>query len=293
MPKEITIAVIGLGLIGGSILRSLRPNKLRLVGVSRNEETIKKAISLNLLDKGSTDINIIKNADIVFICTPINKVLSTIDEVIKIVSKNCIITDVASLKEFIIDHINNYDFPVNFIGGHPMAGTEHQGIDYALDNLFEGAKWALTPSKWAGISELEKLKEIISYTGANIIICDAQEHDKSVAQISHVPLLLGQALFDFVNSYPEINIRELSLKLAASGFRDTTRLAGTNPELAKDMLIKNKANVKKTVKELKLFLDSLCLELDSNEEEFISHIEKISSQRKLMYSKDGKNIFNS
>ena len=291
MRNEFTIAVVGIGLIGGSILKAFRPKKFHLIGVSRSEETLRKAVELNLADEISTDIDLVKSADVVFICTPISKIISTIDAVRKIVRPDCIITDVASLKGFIIDHVNDYSFPANYIGGHPMAGTEHQGIDYAVDDLFDGAKWVLTPSKWANSNDVDKLKKLLHSIGAKTIIADAHQHDKAVALISHLPLLLSETLFGFVESYPDDEIRELGLKLAASGFRDTTRLAGTNPELAKDMLIENKINIKEAANELKIYLDCLTSNLDTNKNEFVSQVEKISDKRKKMYSPEGINIY--
>lgn len=291
MPDTPTIAVIGLGLIGGSILKALRPKEFHLIGVSRSEETVKKAIKLDLANECSTNIELVQKAKVVFICTPINKTIETIDKVRKIVSPDCIITDVASLKGFIMDYVNDYDFPTNFIGGHPMAGTENTGIDYAVDNLFEGAKWVLTPSRWSGTEDIRRLEELTSLLGAKSIIADSYQHDKAVTLISHLPLLLSQSLFGMVSDYPDKNIKELALKLAASGFRDTTRLAATNPELAKDILLKNKAYIREAVNGLKDYLTELDKNLDLNENEFINPIKNLASKRKDMYSPEGKNIY--
>ncbi|EKE04616.1 MAG: arogenate dehydrogenase [uncultured bacterium] len=291
MPDNPTIAVIGLGLIGGSILKALRPKGFHLIGISRSEETVRKAINLDLADEYSTNVELVQKANVVFICTPINKTIETIDKVRKIVSPDCIITDVASLKGFIMDYVNDYDFPTNFIGGHPMAGTENTGIDYAVDNLFEGAKWVLTPSRWSGAEDIRRLEELTSLIGAKSIIADAYEHDKAVTLISHLPLLLSQSLFGMVSDYPDENIKELALKLAASGFRDTTRLAATNPELAKDILLKNKAYIREAVNGLKDYLTELDKALDLNEEEFMNLVKSLASKRKDMYSPEGKNTY--
>lgn len=291
MHKKYTIAVIGLGLIGGSILKAFSSKDFYLIGVSRSLDTVNKALNLNIVNECSTDINIVKSADIVFICAPISKIIYTIDQISKIVSQDCIVTDVASLKEFVIDHVNGYDSPLNFVGGHPMAGTEQQGIDYAAANLFNGAKWVLTPSKWSKSDSIEKLKDLINLIGGSPIIADANEHDKAAALISHTTLFISQVLFSLVNSYPEKNIKELALRLAASGFRDTTRLAGTNSELAKDMIISNKQNVIKTTYEFKNHLEIMLNNLNSNEIEFTNLIEKLAKNRRKMYSSDGKNIY--
>ncbi|MFH0702688.1 MAG: prephenate dehydrogenase/arogenate dehydrogenase family protein [bacterium] len=291
MRKEFTIAVIGLGLIGGSILKGLRYKKFHLIGISRSEETLNKAVELNLVDECSTNIDIIKEAKIVFICTPMNKIISIIDEVKKWVYPDCIITDVGGLKGFILDYVNNYHVPINFIGGHPMAGSENKGIEQSSENLFEEAKWVLTPSKWTNIEYMQELEGLIHYLGAKPIFADSYEHDKAVTLISHMPLILSQSLFGFLDSYPDENIKELALKLAASGFRDTTRLAATNPELAKDMLLKNKINIRDEIKKLKDYLIQLDENLDLEEEKFIDLIKNLAFKRKNMYSINGRNIY--
>ena len=289
--KKSKIAVIGIGLIGGSILKRLSSEDVNLIGVSRSQKTVNKSIERNIVNEASTDIKIIKDADIVFVCTPINKTIDTVKTVSEIVKESCIITDVASLKGFIIDSVNNSEKPVNFIGGHPMAGTEYNGIDAAFKELFDDAKWVLTPSKWSKDSDLQKLKEIVELLGAKPVIADPYNHDKAVSLISHMPLMLSQALFGMVKDYPDETIKELSLKLAASGFRDTTRIAGTSPELAKDMLIENRINVLNSVDELISYLSDLKQDLNNNPNQLIAKINEIVSFRREMYLENGKNIY--
>ena len=290
MTKDMTIAVIGLGLIGASILKGLRNYDYKLVGVTRSQATVEKALSCDIVDECSTEITTIKDANIVFICTPINNIVQKIDEVSKIVNHDCLISDVASIKGFIVDHVNNSAFPINFIGGHPMAGTENKGIDFAQTDLFTGAKWVLTPSKWTNEQSIKKLEELIFNLGAKAVIADPYEHDKAVGLISHLPLILSQAIFDFVYNYNDKNVRNLALQLASSGFRDTTRLASTNPELAKDMLLENKDNVRKALNDLKLYLTQFDKNLDLEQDQFKALIDTLATSRKNMYSPEGKNI---
>lgn len=285
-----TIAVIGLGLIGGSILKGLKDKGFELLGIARRKETIDQALAENIINKGSTGIELACKADLIFVCTPINKTIETINLLSSKVKPETIITDVASLKGEILDFINTIQSPVRFIGGHPMAGTENKGLDASSENLFEEAKWVLTPSKWSNQEDLIKLSSVIEKLGAKIVITDPIQHDKAVALISHMPLFLSQSLFGMVKAYPDKDISELALTLASSGFRDMTRLATTNPELSKDMLIQNKENVFMAVKELKKYLDKLEKELIEDEENFVKTIEKTASQRKEMYSSEGKNV---
>ncbi len=291
MQKQLSIAVIGLGLIGGSIVKKLQNSCHSLIGVSRSRQTIDKALDQGLISRGSTDISIVKDADVVFICTPINKTVPMVFDISKTVKPETIITDAASLKGLIMDFVNTSHTPVNFIGGHPMAGTENKGLDSSFPELFEGAKWVLTPSKWVQKESINTLKQIIEELGAEWVIANPDEHDKAVALISHMPLLLSQSLFSLVENYPDQSIRELAKQLASSGFRDMTRLAATNPELAKDMLIENKTNVIKALRELVNKASHLEKQLSENEEEFSKDCAKIAEMREIMYSPEGKNVY--
>ena len=166
-----SIAVIGLGLIGGSILKGLKNKGYNLYGIPRRQETLNKALKENIIHEGSVDIMLAGKADLIFICTPINKTIETINSLRGKVKSETIITDAASLKADIMDSANSGEF-MRFIGGHPMAGTENKGLDASCENLFEGAKWVLTPSKWSNQEDLNKISSVIEKLGAEIIIAD-------------------------------------------------------------------------------------------------------------------------
>lgn len=289
--KEIkSIAVIGLGLIGGSILKGLKNKGYELLGISRRKETIEQALDEKLINEGSTNLDLVCKADIIFVCTPINSTIDTIKLLSSKAKPEAIITDAASIKGDILDFVNASQTPVRFIGGHPMAGTENKGLESSSGNLFQDAKWVLTPSKWSDQEDLIKLSTVIKELGAKIVLADPVQHDKAVALVSHMPLFLSQTLFGMVEDYLDKDISELALALAAGGFRDMTRLAATNPELSKDMLIQNKTNVLEAVRELKKYLDKFEKELAENEENFVKISEKLAFLRKKMYSPEGKNL---
>lgn len=266
------IGIISLGLIGGSLFKCLARTQHELFAVTRNQETINKA--LKYTNNVSDNINILKDCEIVFVASPINKTLEILDKLEKVVNKNCIVLDCASVKEFVMKK----ERPYKFIGSHPMAGTQFSGFDAAFKELFEGAKWVLTP-KNATEEDINKAESIIKSTGAEIIIADAKEHDHAVALISHMPLLLAQALFNSAKD------NKLALKLASSGFRDMTRLATSNLEMAADM---RKYNDKNIAKALDMFASSLNLLKNTKDSEIFADIK---SMRSSMYSSEGKNIF--
>lgn len=215
------IGVLGLGLIGGSIFKKLRELNYDVIGISASQ-------------KGEGifgDIERLSDCNLVFVCTAMNKCLETLDRLENIMPANAVVTDVCSLKGFVC----NKKRPYKFIPSHPMAGTEHKGFKNSFPELFKGAKWVLTPV--FGNEGLELLQSIIEQLGAQTIITTPEKHDEAAALISHMPLLVAQGLFMCAEDNP------LALEMASSGFRDMTRLALSNEEMANDMFTMNSTNI--------------------------------------------------
>lgn len=221
------IGIIGLGLIGGSIFKDLIEfgYEVKAVSNSQTGENIYKSYES------------LKDCEIIFVCTPMNKTLNVLDELEKIIPEKTIVTDVCSLKEF----VSKKKRPYIFIPSHPMAGTEHKGFENSFKGLFKGAKWVIT-NNTAGV---EKLIKIIEKLGAVPVFADAAVHDEAAAIISHMPMVISQALFLAASENP------LALEIASSGFRDMTRLALSNEEMANDMITMNAENIQKAI--LKLY----------------------------------------
>ena len=272
------IAVIGLGLIGTSLLKALQGKGYELIGISRNPNTIKKALEQNLVSEASLSYDLLRNADIIFIATPINNVCETIDKIKDAVKPKAIVADLASVKGFVLDYVHNLNVRLNFIGLHPMAGNENKGFDSATDTLFEGSKWAVVPSNFAEQKSVNLMSELIVQIGAKPVFTDAKSHDKAVAMVSHLPLLLSQALFLGASD-------NLKKTLASSGFRDMTRLAMSNTEMARDMVKYNRDNIQECLVSVDYAVKNLLKNYQNTD------LEKIVTQRREMYSEDGKNKF--
>lgn len=221
------IGIIGLGLIGGSIFKDLKKLNYDVVGVSQSQsgENICK------------DYNVLKDCEMVFVCTPMNKTVEVLDKLENILPKTTLVTDVCSLKSFVCAKKR----PYKFVPSHPMAGTEHKGFENSMEGLFKGAKWVITPV----FGEDVRLVEIIEKLGAKVIITTPQKHDEAAALISHMPMLISQAIFKTAMD------NKLALDMASSGFRDMTRLAMSNEEMANDMIIMNADNIQMSI--LKLY----------------------------------------
>lgn len=271
MEKNLKIGIVGLGLIGGSILKALSKEGFELYAVSRSLDTIAKAkdYSKNV----SNSLDILSQCDIVFVCTPMNKTLKILDELETILDKSTIVTDVCSLKRF----VTLKKRPYKFIPSHPMAGTEHNGFINSFESLFIGAKWVLTPFQELSVIDTNKLVKIINILGAKEIFSTPSEHDEAVALISHMPMVISQALFKTANN------NDLALKLASSGFRDMTRLALSNEEMAQDMLNYNADNIQTSILSLYSSVGELL------KEDYKNQISEIKRYRQEMYQ-DGNNI---
>lgn len=265
------VGIVSLGLIGASILKAISNHGFDIVCVTRNPDSIEKAKKYRAM--ASDDIKTLKDCEVVFVCSPISETLKILDELEKIVQPECVVLDVASVKEF----VTGKERPYKFIGSHPMAGTAQSGFDAGFKELFESAKWVLCPSKNIEESDIEKAKTVIKQTGATTIFADPKEHDLAVALISHSPMYVSQAIFETIKN------NKLAKQLASSGFRDMTRLAMSNTQMAEDMLIYNRKNID-------FALDSLKNVCENLKEDYREKIEVIAKEREKMYSKDGKNI---
>ena len=253
------IGVIGLGLIGGSIFKSLKNMDFEVVGVSQSQqgEDIYK------------DYSILSSCEIIFVCSPMNKTLYILDEIENYLSEDTIVTDVCSLKEF----VTNKKYKFNFVPSHPMAGTEKRGFENSFPELFKGAKWAIiiNPTNDTDFKGVDKLTAIIEKMGAKVVFTTAKEHDEAVALISHMPLIISQALFLTASDNP------LAMELASSGFRDMTRLAMSNTEMANDMFLMNSKNIENSI--IKLYKSVG----DLTSKNYLSAINQIKLKREKMF----------
>lgn len=221
------ISIIGLGLIGGSIGLAIKRTspQTQITGVDVNAENIQIAIRRKAIDKGTIDLKTgVSEADIIFLATPINTMYEVVPQIIPYLKKQAIVTDVGSCKTEIINTLEKI-LPSDcyFVGGHPMAGSEQAGMANADPYLLENAVYVLTPTQNTNQHAVLVLKQLIETMGANVITMDPARHDLIVAAVSHLPHLIAVNLVNTVGEYAEQD--ELTLMLAAGGFRDTTRIA--------------------------------------------------------------------
>ncbi len=262
------ISIVGLGLIGGSWALALKKlgYPARRVGYDR-PEVLDRAIQSGAVHEGAKDIDeAVREADLVILATPVGKILDLLAQLKSSVPSQALVTDVGSTKRLITQRAKELlgDEPL-FLGGHPLAGKEHSGFEYADATLFENACYAIVPSS-AAITEDERVKAFIGLVeslGARPYVTDAASHDLAVAYLSHMPQLLSSGLASMVAE--KVADRRLPLELAGSGFRDLTRLADSPYSLWRDICLTNIENIQSALEAMIQELDKIETHLSSRE----------------------------
>ena len=236
------IGIIGLGLIGGSIARTLKrmPGDIHITVFSRSEEALAAALLDGTADAAtSTDWSLFADCDVVFICVPVSNILDCAKQLAAVVRPDCVVTDVGSVKAAVVRELAAVD--ICFVGGHPMAGAEKSGYAAAVDYLFENAYYILTPTAQTPAFAVERLSELAKALGAIPVVLDAEYHDKVVAAISHGPHVVAAAL---VNTVEALDAGRGDMQaLAAGGFKDITRIASSNGALWQGICMENRGEV--------------------------------------------------
>ncbi|WP_283154057.1 prephenate dehydrogenase [Guptibacillus hwajinpoensis] len=255
------VAVIGLGLIGGSIALAIKAghHDAVITGYDVNQNQLDLAMALRVVDQTASSLEeAVQTADFIMIAAPVVQTEQILEQLAKInLKSNVIISDVGSTKHSIVSHAKKILSPsVTFIGGHPMAGSHKTGVTAAKSHLFENAFYILTPDESVNKSKLDALIALLSSTNATFVELDAEEHDYLVGLISHFPHILAASLVNFVsdrNNNQSYNVA----RFAAGGFRDITRIASASPVMWRDILLRNKSVLLQMTEDLKLELDRI------------------------------------
>lgn len=242
------VAIIGVGLIGGSLGMIIRRKGLadHVVGIGRRVENLKTAVALGAIDRYVADPQEgVRGADLVVLATPVDTYERHLREWAHCLSPGSIVSDVGSVKGTLVER-SEAAMPVgvHFVGAHPIAGKEKTGVAAGSDQLFKGARCILTPTRQTDATALERVRQLWEETGSIMLTMDPHLHDQILGAVSHLPHV---AAFALMNALSELRDQELSsLDLAAhsgGGLRDTTRIAASSPEMWRDIFLWNRANV--------------------------------------------------
>lgn len=258
--SRMNIGIVGLGLIGGSMGLDFRSQGHRVLGVSRKAETCERAIERGAVDDASGSLSLMQAADVIFLCTPLAAMPSTVQAMVPHLKPGTILTDVGSVKSWVVETIAPLWTP--FVGGHPMAGTAASGIEAAQRNLFVNAAYVLTPTETTPPIALQTVEDLVRPLQTHIYHCDPAVHDRAVAWISHLPVITSASLIAAILSEPDPAVLELAKALASSGFRDTSRVGGGNPELGVMMAKYNRAALLRSLATYRAAIDRLIEQIE-------------------------------
>jgi prephenate dehydrogenase len=277
------VAVIGLGVIGGSFGMALKrlSDLPQVVGWSRRAETAPRAVERGAVDEAAPDARTAaKGADLVYIATPVGSVAELALEIAGELGPGAIITDGGSTKKSIVQALaGRLPEGVAYIGGHPMAGSERTGIDAARADLFDGAYYLLTPTDETDTASYGRLHGLLTRIGANVVAIDPDTHDSAVAAISHVPHLIATALVNLATEQAAGNPN--LLRMAAGGFKDMTRIAAGSPEMWADICAANAPAIGEMLARFRIQLDQLGGAVAGQRKDQVAHeLERAANVRR-------------
>ena len=220
--RERPIGVVGLGLIGGSLALDVRAPGVAVRALVHRQATAERARQRGLADQVSTDPAVLADCALVVLALPLDRLLEPSSELLAALPAGAVVTDVGSVKGPVLDRWGPWP---RFVASHPMAGTAQAGVEAGLTGLFAGRPWVATPTDATDPEALAVVRGLAEAVDARWVECPAADHDQAVALISHLPVLLGAALIEAAGQAP------LARALASSGFADTSRVGGGNPEL--------------------------------------------------------------
>lgn len=264
------IGFIGLGLIGGSLAKTIKriyPDT-DIIATSGHFKTIEAAVSDGTISNNSLlTVDAFSDCDLIFLCCPVQKNIEYLQALKNVIQKNCIISDVGSVKGDIHAHVTAFGMEENFIGGHPMAGSEQTGYQAATAHLLENAYYILTPTAKTSASDMEEFKEYIASIGSIPMVMDYTAHDHATASISHLPHIIAASL---VNLIAKTDDTEETLKtIAAGGFKDITRIASSSPVMWQHICTSNREQLLSIIDRFEEELNHIKLLVDNKESQAI------------------------
>lgn len=236
-----TAVIIGVGLIGGSIARVLKNRGLAevVIGTGRSEANLRTALELGIIDAALPATEAVEEADFIVLCPPVLSIIPTLEAIAPHIKKGALVTDGGSTKKEIVERGEKIAAGrFVFIGSHPIAGTEKSGAASSFETLFENHKCIITPTASTPAEPLKKLTAFWRGAGMKTILMDPAKHDEILGAVSHLPHLVAYAL---VNTVSQLDEGEKLLDFAAGGFKDTTRIASSPPEMWADIALANSA----------------------------------------------------
>ena len=278
---DISAAIIGVGLMGGSLAGALKQTgKFReVVGVDVNETTLAQAQQKGFIDRGETDVHVAASqADLIILATPVRHIIRLLKDLGPDLKEGTLVMDIGSTKAKVVAAMNQLPSTIEAIGGHPMTGAMTAGVSGANPIMFHNRTFILTPTQRSSDETVAWLQDLLKSIGANVIIMDAERHDQNTAIISHLPRFLPIPLIALATKSGD----DMTMQLAAGGFRAMTSGAAENPNMWTDVVLTNPDNLIAAIRGLQGHLDELVKTIETGDE---SSIRSMMNDAQLQWEK--------
>ncbi|HEB63202.1 MAG TPA: prephenate dehydrogenase/arogenate dehydrogenase family protein [Gammaproteobacteria bacterium] len=269
--QEKVLSILGVGLIGGSLAKAAKSAGLcqKVVGYGRCSKSLQRAVDLGVIDQITANIpDAVKNADFVLLATPVGAIESLLKQAAGHFKSNAVITDVGSTKGSVVEAVRRAlgEVPGNFVPGHPIAGTENSGVEYADAKLFDGRRVILTPLENTNSDAVLRVRQIWEGVGSIVSEMAVNHHDEVLAATSHMPHMLAYLMVDTLS---KMDARHEVFKYAASGFRDFTRIASSDPVMWRDICLANSDALLSALEEYSSELMQLRNAIEAKDDEYL------------------------
>lgn len=283
MKEPLRLAIIGVGLIGGSLglcLKEKMGREIYITGLCRTRESMDKAMALGAVDFADGDVQkVVGEADIVFLSPPVLQIVPMVQKILPFLKKGAILTDAGSTKGYIWQELSHVLPPdIYYIAGHPMTGREKSGVTAAKADLFVGKAYVIVEDTGAPPEAHAKLMSVLRHTGANFTTLDIAQHDRCASVISHVPHVTAAALVTLLNRSGD----DLAscIKLIGGGFKDTTRIASSNADMWADICMTNGVAINRNLRELQDILGEVIAAIERKDRQAVHDYFAASKDRR-------------
>lgn len=266
------VVIIGTGLIGGSLGLVLKKKHLvgSIIGLSRRKENAALAKKLGAIDRVETSLDAVRDADLVILATPVDTVIDIASKIANKIKKDCTVIDVGSTKEKIVAKLSPKF--ANFIGCHPLAGSEKRGAQNLSADIFIDSICIVTPTLKTGRDSLKKIKLLWKKVGTKVVVLSPKQHDQILAFTSHLPHIIA---FSLIGAVPE-----KLLKLSSGGLKDSTRISGSDANLWSQVFLSNRKNLSAAISSFQTKLDTLKLALKSKDKMKLTKILEVAKKKR-------------
>ncbi len=280
--RDAHVVIVGLGLMGASLGYDLRGHCRQVTGLVRRPESVGEALASGCVDQATTDPEMaLPDADLVILATPARVLLRQIAEFDPLLKPGALLTDMGSTKVEICHALQATSAHIQVIGGHPMCGKEQAGLAAAEAGLYQGCTYVICPMSRTSNASLQLMYELVLYIGARPLLLEPHRHDRLVAAISHLPYVVSSTLVAHVAGVGEQDAQVWDV--AASGFRDTSRVAASEVKVMLDILLTNRAAVLSAIDDYQLRLAGLRELLEIRDEAGLQSLLEISAEARVVW----------